>query len=277
MNQTFETQLAFLDFLLIQPSPLLKPFIRHYWHFQSRSPLPSYREVYMNPRGGYGIVFNFGDVVQLGEQTISDPVFLDGTNTISRAMRFFGRVDMLGIRFHEGRAFPFLGIPLVELRNEINLLDALNRHNLLSLHAQIHETAALSDRICLLDDWLLSRLKADKHQNALVPASLHLLQKSNGRFSIPELAREFAISQRQMERIYLTQVGMSPKQYAKLLRVDTTRFFLKQTNGKSVAEIAAELGYYDQSHLIREFISVIGISPHTYLKRTGKQMEKSSS
>lgn len=274
MPRTIETQLAFLGFQLIQPHPLLKPFLRHYWHLQSRTPLDSYREEYMNPRGSYGIVFNFGDAIQLGGQKISDPVFLDGTNTISRAMGFFGRVDMLGIRFREGLALPFLGIPLIELRNEINLLDALNRHNLLSLHAQIQEATTLSARICLLNNWLLSCLQPGKPQNALVPASLRLLQKSNGRFSISELAREFAISQRQMERLYRIQVGMSPKHYAQVLRVDIARRFLKQTNGKSAAEIAAELGYYDQSHLIREFISVIGISPHTYSQRTRKQREK---
>ena len=266
MSQTPESKLEYLDFQLLQPSPLLKPFIRHYWYFQSRSLLHIYREEYMNPRGSYGIVFNFGDAVRLGGQMITDPVFLDGANTISRSMGFFGNVDMLGIRFHEGTALPFLGIPLMELRNEINLLDALDGPSLLRFHAQLQETVSLPARARLLDNWLLSHLRSSREQSLLVPASLNLLRKSNGRFPIAELAREFAVSQRQLERIYLAQVGMSPKQYTQLLRVDSARLALRQLNRKPTAEIATELGFYDQSHFIREFSAVIGISPHAYIK-----------
>ena len=171
--------------------------------------------------------------MQLGTQNISDPVFLDGANTVARAMGFFGAVDLLGIRFYEGGAFPFIGIPLIELQNEINLLDALDRPSLLVLHARLQETASLPARICLLENWLLSRLKLGKEQSALVPASLNRIRKSNGRFSIPKLAQEFSISQRQMERIYQTQVGMSPKQYSRLLRVEI-RPPRPQTNGRNL-------------------------------------------
>ena len=274
MSYTPETTLAYLGFQRIQPSLLLSPFIQSYWHFSRQTPLHTYHEEYMNPRGGYGIVFNFGNAVQLGTQNISDPVFLDGANTVSRAMGFFGAVDLLGIRFYEGGAFPFIGIPLIELQNEINLLDALDRPSLLVLHARLQETASLPARICLLENWLLSRLKLGKEQSALVPASLNRIRKSNGRFSIPKLAQEFSISQRQMERIYQTQVGMSPKQYSRLLRVESARHALKQMDGTSSAELAAELGFYDQSHFIREFSTVIGISPHAYIKRTREPMEK---
>lgn len=228
----------------------------------------------MNPRGGYGVVFNFGDAVRLGTQMVTDPIFLDGSNTVSRAMGFFGNIDLMGIRFYEGAAFPFLGIPLVELQNEINLLDALDRPSLLQLHGRLQETASLRARICLLENWLFSRLKPGREQNVLIPASLQRLKTSNGLYSIPELARELSISQRQMERIYQTQVGMTPKQYAQLMRVDAARLALKQTDGRSSAEVAANFGFYDQSHFIREFSAVIGISPHAYIKRTRAHTEK---
>jgi len=221
----------------------------------------------MNPRGGYGIVFNFGDALRLGTQAVTDPIFLDGANTVSRAMGFFGNIDLLGIRFYEGGAFPFIGIPLIELQNEINLLDVLDKHNLLQLHGRLQETASLLARICLLENWLLSRLTHGKEQNILVPASLHALRTSNGLYPIAGLAQEFSISQRQMERIYQTQVGMSPKQYSQLLRVESARLALKRMGKKSSAELAAELGFYDQSHFIREFSTVIGMSPYAYAKR----------
>jgi AraC-like DNA-binding protein len=64
------------------------------------------------------------------------------------------------------------------------------------------------------------------------------------------------------------QVGMSPKQYARLLRVETARLALKRMRAPSTTYLAAELGFYDQAHFIREFSAVVGMTPYAYLKRS---------
>jgi hypothetical protein len=58
----------------------------------------------MHPTGGFGIVFNFGDPLSLDAQPLATPVFLDGTNTVSRRLSFVGQVDVMGIQFHAGGA-----------------------------------------------------------------------------------------------------------------------------------------------------------------------------
>jgi AraC-like DNA-binding protein len=60
---------------------------------------------------------------------------------------------------------------------------------------------------------------------------------------------------------------MSPKQYVQLLRVEKARLALKQMNGQTTTTLAAALGYYDQSHFIHEFGTVIGLTPYAYMKR----------
>jgi AraC-like DNA-binding protein len=220
----------------------------------------------MHPRGGFGLVFNLGGSVRLDGQAFADPVFLDGTTTISRTMGFLGAVDLIGIRFHEGGAYPILGLPLAELRNAIAVLDGLDRSTLLRLAAQLHETKSLRARILLLEAWLMQQLALGKERNAIIPASLMRLRERAEPIRMPELAREFAISQRQLERLYQHQVGMSPKQYTQLLRVETARLALKRGR-KHTSYLAAELGFYDQSHFIREFSAVVGMTPATYMKR----------
>ena len=186
-------------------------------------------------------------------------------------MGFRGRVDLLGISFHEGGAYPFLGLPLAELRDEITLLEALDQPGLLRLHARLYEAEALAVRINLIEEWLLGRLALGKERDVLIPTSLTMLRARAGNLPIPELARELAISQRQLERLYQNQVGMSPKQYARLLRVETARLALKRTAGQSTTQLATELGFYDQAHFIREFSAVIGMTPYAYLKRSHNQ------
>src|SRR5262249_8650860 len=97
----------------------------------------------MHPSGGFGIVFNFGDQVCLDAQPIAAPVFLDGANTKSRRMVFLGHVEMMGVRFHEGGAFPFLGMPMIELQNEPGLLEAPISASLMELYSRLHSTASL--------------------------------------------------------------------------------------------------------------------------------------
>lgn len=227
----------------------------------------------MHSSGGFGIVFNFGDKLRLDAQVVVEPIFLDGANTVSRKLGFLGQVELMGVRFYEGGAYPFLGVPLIELRNELTLLDALDRPGLLRLHARLHEAESLPARINLLEEWLLGRLGLGKERNALIPASLTMLREREGHVPIPALAQEFAISQRQLERLYQSQVGMSPKQYSQLLRIETARLALKQMNEQSTTRLAVDLGFYDQAHFIREFRAVIGMTPYAYLKRNRKQSE----
>lgn len=266
MTTTPQDQLAYLGFRLIPPGPLLKPYVRSYWAFQRESPLLTWHEEYMHPRGGYGIVFNFGDSLYLDGQLLTEPVFLDGSNTISRRMGFCGRVELMGISFYVGEAYPFLAVPLAELRNETALLDALDRPALLRLHARLWEARTLPDRIALLEAWLLDRLSLDKPRDVLVPASLAHLRRAGGALPIPQLARQLGISQRQLERLYQCQVGMSPKQYAQLVRVETARLALRQMPPHTTTALAHNLGFYDQSHFIREFRAIIGMTPYHYMK-----------
>ncbi|GAB4519312.1 MAG: helix-turn-helix domain-containing protein [Anaerolineae bacterium] len=280
MHQTPETQLAYLGFQLIPASPLLQPYISAYWVFQRASPLSTYHEEAMHPSGGFGLVFNFGSRPRYGMHTLESPVFLDGVNTITRHLGFIGHVDMMGIRFREGGAFPFLRIPLVELQNTIDVRVALNDVSLLHLHEQLAETPSRTARIHLLERWLLDRLTRGKAHNPLVAASLAymreeiaLLPQGYRLSSIPRLADNFGISQRQLEHLYRIQVGITPGAYMRLQRVQMARLALKQKR-QSNTRLAADLGYHDQAHFIREFRSVVGITPYAYMVRKhGRESE----
>jgi AraC-like DNA-binding protein len=273
MSQTPEMQLAYLGYQLISPNRLLRPYIRSYWYFHRETSLLTCREEYMHPTGGFGIVFNLGDTLRLDAQAVVEPVFLDGVNTVSRKMGFLGQVEVMGIRFYEGGAYPFLGVPLNELRNEITFLDALKSSALPELQGRLQEAESLPVRINLLEEWLIGRLLLGKERHEIIPASLSILREAGGYLPIPKLAQKLAIGQRQLERLYQSQVGMSPKQYAQLVRVETARLALKQMDGQTTTTLAADLGFYDQSHLIREFSAVIGMTPYAYQKRDRKRLE----
>jgi transcriptional regulator GlxA family with amidase domain len=82
------------------------------------------------------------------------------------------------------------------------------------------------------------------------------------------VADRLYISQRQLERLYKIHVGISPKKYARLLRVEQARIAIKNAPTLSAAEIGNATGFYDQAHFIREFKSIIGMTPNDYAVRS---------
>jgi AraC-like DNA-binding protein len=274
MLLTPENQLAYLGFQLVPPRLCLRSYVRSYWYFRRELPLAAYHEEYMHPRGGFGIVFNFGDCLTVDAGAVNAPIFLDGANTVSRKLGFQGHIELMGVQFQEGGAFPFLGIPLHELQNETHLLSALDKSDLVELHERLYEAKTLSMRINFLETWLLRQLSLGKEQHALIPVSLSALREGAGNLRMSELAEQWSVSQRQLERLYQREVGMSPKQYAQVLRIETARLSLKGMREETTARLAVELGFYDQAHFIREFRAVVGMTPYAYMKRRHKRIEE---
>nr|WP_255762662.1 helix-turn-helix transcriptional regulator [Halomonas alkalisoli] len=165
-------------------------------------------------------------------------------------------------------AYPFVGEALAALAGgELTPGDALRRLELEALHEQLHETPDLAGRIALLEGYLLERLR--RHEAPEVPAlvaSLGWLQRRHGQASIAELVTELPFGQRRLERLFQHHVGLSPKRYARLLRVAHSRELIKQGGAaSSLTDTAFTAGYFDQSHFIHDFKAVTGFTPGGYL------------
>ncbi|MFY7835908.1 MAG: helix-turn-helix domain-containing protein [Novosphingobium sp.] len=84
--------------------------------------------------------------------------------------------------------------------------------------------------------------------------------------SIARLAEEFDIDQRRLERIIRRDFGMAPKQVLRRARALDMASHLRGVADQAEAEAIA-LRYYDQSHLIREFTELFGMSPRQFVER----------
>jgi methylphosphotriester-DNA--protein-cysteine methyltransferase len=75
-----------------------------------------------------------------------------------------------------------------------------------------------------------------------------------------------------VQQVFRAEVGLSPKAYQRLARFRATLTSIDAAAGLGWPAFAAERGYYDQAHLIREFRAHAGLSPTTYLQRRGEQL-----
>jgi len=81
--------------------------------------------------------------------------------------------------------------------------------------------------------------------------------------SLNDWARLSKLSRSRMCQLFKTQMGISPAQYLKGLRLETARALL-ETTSLSVKEIRARVGLQDQSHFVRDFNSAYGVPPSRY-------------
>lgn len=96
--------------------------------------------------------------------------------------------------------------------------------------------------------------------------ALDVLNRRHGNIRIEALVRDLGLSRRQVERRFLDAVGVSPKTYARIRRWQHASLLLRAQPTLSLASVALESGYADQSHMTRDFQRAVGESPGTFAK-----------
>ncbi len=136
-----------------------------------------------------------------------------------------------------------------------------------------HERADLADdassrdrrRARVLDALLRRRTGAGQLEDDAVTAAVRAIRRTRGAASIADVARDAALSVRQLERRFAERVGLPPKQIARIERFRLAARLLREHPDRTGSRIALDAGYYDQSHMTREFNALAGLSPTAYL------------
>ena len=267
MSQPQPHHLAKIGFQRAVPSPALRPYIQWFWSIESNGRILEKRNEFMHPDGSLSLVFNWGDELEGNNGRYPQSVTLDKVGPYSQQLTLVGHVQAFGVLFRPGGAYPFFGIPMHELQSA----DPLRHLNLAQQHEKLAEANTFQEKILLLESWLINLLTSEYELAAVVQPSLHLIDQSQGKNTIQQVAESVYISERQLERLYKNQVGISPKKYARLIRLRQARAILKQANKATLAEIAHLTGYYDQAHFNREFKASIGLTPGAYISRNKKR------
>jgi len=168
---------------------------------------------------------------------------------------------IVAARWHPGRAPSLLGLPAAELLNQSVALRDIWSVKLSSLFEQVSEQASLSARRSSLENMLL-RLSANAPpRDTIVNASIQWLTRHpHGR--VAQLSRWIGISGRHLQRRFSASVGYGPKAFQSVLRFQRLMHLVGHANPRgNLAELSAEAGYSDQSHMTREVQRLSGCPP----------------
>lgn len=268
--------LPHLGLVLASPSPALAPYVHSYWFVHRSWARPYLLEEQLYPGGGLGLVFNAGDPLLVNGTAVTSPAFLDATNSLRARLSFPQHTALVGVRFHPGGAYPFLPLPLKEVQNAPVALDHILPAMSPSVGERLAAAPTLPQKIAFLEEMLRQWRQPHRELSADARTSLNIIRQTQGQVNVKSLADAVCISQRQLERLFQTQVGMSAKTYARLVRVEQARAMLKQVLSTAV-HLSQDLGYYDQSHFIHDFQAIMGQTPQQYRQRRAQRPQNGSS
>ena len=182
--------------------------------------------------------------------------------------------DLFGIRFRPGPASRLFGPPLVELRDASVPAAVLLGSDARQLADRIAAARSASERVALASRFLTNRLAAlDSTSGSRVAHAIGLVRQG-GR--VPDLAARLGLSSRHLERLFLRNVGLRPKEVIRLARFRTALARLRSGRPLHLSRLAHELGYADQSHFTREFRRFGGLPPSA-LARAGRAVDPGES
>ncbi len=254
----------------LEPSAALRPFVRCFWILRAPGSRGEPQADRIVPDGCSEIVVNRADPfrrVRGGARREQEPVLLVGPAGRAITIAPTGEVDLFGIRFEPGGLHALLAVPAHELFEQDLCLGQVDG----PLRGELERTApcaTVAERQVATERVLARRLRTRRASTAArerVRAAIGLV--AQGPHSVEALAARLGTSRRALERDFRDQVGLSPKLYARVARLQAV---LKRLEGgrpaRGWAELAVACGFADQSHLIREFRLLAGTTPERHLR-----------
>ena len=98
--------------------------------------------------------------------------------------------------------------------------------------------------------------------------AVNKIDENRGYININELVERVGYSHCYTDRVFKNAVGLSMKQYANIVRIQRSLDILGE---KNAADVCNDLGYYDQSHFIKDFKKFTLMTPKAYYKKPAEE------
>jgi AraC-like DNA-binding protein len=159
----------------------------------------------------------------------------------------------------------FFRMPMRELTERMIRLDELEDSSLARLRQRLGNERDWRQRLAIAEDFVTRRLLGYAGPSPAVSWAYGAILKSRGRLSVARLAERLDWSRKHLAQRFHEEVGLGPKAVSRIARFQTAQELARI--GDEWAGIAAECGYADQAHLVREFRELAGTTPSAWLAR----------
>lgn len=177
---------------------------------------------------------------------------------------------MLIVAFKKGKAYPFYPMPMSEIADWVVEADDVFGSRLLELREQLLASESIDQMFSRVEAFLLRQagnaLCSNIPARCIDYAVSKMINQPN-RLDFQQLSDEIGYSQKHFIDLFKQQVGVSPKQYMKIMRFQSAIREIEKNESVHWSEIALQSGFFDQSHFIHEFRNFSGFTPSEYMQR----------
>jgi AraC-like DNA-binding protein len=175
------------------------------------------------------------------------------------------RMDLLLlIEFHSGCLYTFIHENQCELIDFSFKLQDLDKTLAQSIECELIKSECIEDLIESLDKIFITRL-SEFCTEKRIAAMTNKIFMHGGNISIRDLSTEFGYSEKHINRLFLQYVGISPKGFSRIVRINYALRLL-QDNPTQLMDAAIQAGFFDQPHFNHDFKMICGLSPKEYIK-----------
>jgi AraC-like DNA-binding protein len=140
----------------------------------------------------------------------------------------------------------------------VDCRDIFPRHTIERIEDDLARMTSASARVAYIERFLMSIFEPGR-ADSIIQSVCRELATSGGNRRIAELAKLLGLSKRALERRFVNHIGATPKKFARVIRL--RKAITAKQSGPSWAEMAHAAGYFDQSHMIHDFIELYGMTP----------------
>jgi len=240
------------------PAGKLRPFVEHYWavHWDLRAGARRMAETLPHPS------------VHWVTDTHGSSIWGVSTCRFSRELKDQGRV--FGVKFTPGGFYPFLRSPIASFTDDFLPLDAVFGVRGRAIGKELRALAGVphSDEqmMDVVDEFLLTQLPDPDLQLDTVAQIIAAIRSRRDITKVEQVARRFEMSLRSLERLFSRYVGVSPRWVLKRYRLHEAVEQIAAGQPANWSRLALDLGYFDQTHFIKDFKALVGKSPAEYVR-----------
>ena len=223
------------------------------------------------PNGFPGLVFQH----RQGQSAIENIVRSDGQVFHAPTLFVHGQVTELSVMNFKG---PYMTIQVVLKPHALKSLFGLEDASILTngamepqqfraeeLNTQLLKAEHDEQRLALLTDFLREKLEQthgnDPLNDPLIEESLDFIQQNLSLVTVNSLVKNFYLSKRQFQKRFVRAVGIPPQYYIRVKRFNEAMKLIDTGKYETLADVAYALGFFDQSHFIRDIKEFSGITP----------------
>jgi AraC-like DNA-binding protein len=173
-------------------------------------------------------------------------------------------IDVIVCSFRPQGIQHFYNTPTPYFNNTLLPVDVFLGRQASLLKEQLLEAYSDAEKIMVMNRYFLKLLNSTSTPASAITYAQDIIHASNGLVNIEKLATSINTTRRSLERNFLKQVGMTPKYFSRVLRINYA-FRQKQTDPIcNWQDIIYNCGYFDQSHFIKEFKHFTGTTPELF-------------